>query len=197
MVQYHIQDHYYKRAKAEGHASRAVYKLEELHKRFRLFRTGDNVLDLGCTPGSWLQYTGKAVGPTGKVVGIDRLPVKISLLPQVTFILADLEESPPMEQVRAIVGDGFNCVLSDMAPNTSGVKFQDQCRSMELGHLAWKWAQEVLKPGGNLVIKLLYGDDVKILFDDIKPQFQKAQIVHTQATRKGSTEVYVVAICRK
>ncbi len=194
MVQYRIQDHYYKKAKKEGHASRAIYKLEELHKRFRLFGTGDYVLDLGCTPGSWLQYTAKVVGPKGKVVGIDRLPISIQLPPQVTFIQADLEESLPMEQVRALVGDGINCVMSDMAPNTSGVKFQDQCRSMELGHLAWKWAQEVLRPGGNLVIKLLYGDDVKILFDDIKPKFQKSQIVHTQATRKGSTEVYIVAV---
>lgn len=194
MAQYKIKDHYYKKAKAEGHASRAIYKLEELHKRFRLFGTGDCVLDLGCSPGSWLQYTAKAVGPSGKVVGIDRLSIAIQLPPQVTFIQADLEESLPMTQVRAIVGDGIDCVVSDMAPNTSGVKFQDQCRSVALGRLAWKWAQEVLKPGGKLVIKLLYGEDVKALFDEIKPRFQKAQIVHTQATRKGSTEVYVVAV---
>lgn len=197
MVQYHIQDHYYRKAKSEGLASRAVYKLEEMHKRFRLFRTGDNVLDLGCTPGSWLQYAAKAVGPTGKVVGIDRLPLKISMPPQVTFILADLEEALPLEQVRALMGETINCVLCDMAPNTSGVKFQDQCRSVELGRLAWNWAKELLGPGGNLVIKILYGDDVKVLFDEIKPHFQKAQIVHTKATRKGSTEVYIVATVRK
>lgn len=197
MVQYKIKDHYYKKAKSEGHASRAIYKLEELHKRFRLFGTGDCVLDLGCAPGSWLQYTAKAVGPSGKVVGIDRLSIKIQLPPQVTFIQADLEESLPMEQVRAIVGDGIDCVVSDMAPNTSGVKFQDQCRSVELGRLAWKWAQDVLKPGGNLVIKLLYGEDVPALVNEIKPRFQKSQIVHTQATRKGSTEVYIVATGRK
>lgn len=194
MAQYKIQDHYYKKAKKEGHASRAIYKLEELHQRFRLFGTGDCVLDLGCAPGSWLQYTAKAVGPTGKVVGIDRLSIKIQLPPQVTFIQADLEESLPMEQVRAIVGDGINCVISDMAPNTSGVKFVDQCRSVELGRLAWKWAQDVLKPGGNLVIKLLYGEDVPAFFNEMKVKFQKSQIVHTQATRKGSTEVYIVAV---
>lgn len=197
MVQYKMRDHYYNRAKAEGHASRAIYKLEELHKRFRLFKTADNILDLGCAPGSWMQYTGKAVGPTGKVVGIDRLPIKISLPPHVTFIKADLEESSPMEQVRTLMSEGIDCVMSDMAPNTSGVKFVDQCRSVELGRLAWKWAQEVLKPGGNLVIKLLYGEDVQALFTEIRAQFQKAQIFHTQATRKGSTEVYIVATCRK
>jgi 23S rRNA (uridine2552-2'-O)-methyltransferase len=197
MVQYKIKDHYYNKAKAEGHASRAIYKLEELHNRFRLFKTGDHILDLGCAPGSWLQYTGKAVGPTGKVVGIDRLPIKIALPPQVTFIQADLEESTPMEQVRALMGNGVNCVLSDMAPNTSGVKFVDQCRSVELGRLAWKWAQEILKPGGNLVIKLLYGEDATTLFKEIKPLFQKSQIFHTQATRKGSTEVYIVATGKK
>lgn len=194
MTQYLRKDHYYKKAKAEGHASRAVYKLEELHRRFRLFGAGDRVLDLGCAPGSWLQYSAKAVGPSGKVVGIDRLSISISLPPQVTFIQADLEASLPMDQVRAIMGDGIDCVISDMAPNTSGVKFQDQCRSLELGRLAWKWAQEVLKPGGNLVIKLLYGDDVAALFTEIKSRFQKSQIVHTQATRKGSTEVYIVAV---
>lgn len=197
MTQYLRKDHYYKKAKAEGHASRAVYKLEELHRRFRLFGAGDCVLDLGCAPGSWLQYTAKAVGPGGKVVGIDRLSISISLPPQVTFIQADLEESLPMAQVKAIVGDGIDCVISDMAPNTSGVKFQDQCRSLELGRLAWKWAQEVLRPGGHLVIKLLYGDDVAALFAEIKPRFKKSQIVHTQATRKGSTEVYIVATGRK
>lgn len=197
MAQYKRKDHYYKKAKAEGHASRAIYKLEELHQRFRLFGSGDCVLDLGCAPGSWLQYTAKAVGPSGKVVGIDRLSIKIQLPPQVTFIQADLEESLPMAQVRAIVGDGIDCVVSDMAPNTSGVKFQDQCRSLELGRLAWKWGQEVLKPGGKLVIKLLYGEDVPAFFSEIEAKFQKSQIVHTQASRKGSTEVYIVAIGRK
>lgn len=196
MAQYIRKDHYYKKAKAEGHASRAVYKLEELHQRFRLFGTGDAVLDLGCAPGSWLQYAAKAVGPTGRVVGIDRLPTKLQLPPYVTVLKADLEDHP-IADVQILSGGGFHCVLSDMSPNTSGVKFVDQCRSVELGRLAWKWAQALLKPGGHLVIKLLYGDDVAALFEEMKPKFQKSQIVHTQATRKGSTEVYIVAVGRK
>lgn len=197
MAQYKRKDPFYLRAKAEGHASRAIYKLEELHKRFRLFSVGDRVLDLGCAPGSWLQFCANIVGPTGVVVGIDRLPTKINFAAQVQFVLADLEEYS-MEDVRTLSGSaGFECVLSDMAPNTSGVKFQDQCRSYDLGVLAWQWAKALLKPGGNVVIKLLYGEDVKGLLDEVRPHFDKAQIFHTIATRRGSTEVYIVATGRK
>lgn len=196
MAQYKIQDHYYKKAKKEGHASRAIYKLEELHKRFRLFGTGDRVLDLGCAPGSWLQFAAARVGPTGLVVGIDRLPSKIQGVPNIHVVQADLEEQASYYAISEF-STVYDCVLSDMAPNTSGTKFVDQCRSYNLGELAWQWAQDLLRPGGHLVIKLLYGDEVPNLVAEIKPHFQKCQIVHTQATRKGSTEVYIVATGKK
>lgn len=196
MAQYIRKDHYYKRAKDEGHASRAVYKLEELHQRFRLFGTGDRVLDLGCAPGSWLQFAAKQVGPTGIVVGIDRLPSKIQGVPNIHIVQADLEENKSYYAISEF-STVYDCVLSDMAPNTSGTKFVDQCRSYALGQLAWQWAKDLLRPGGNLVIKLLYGEDVATLFNEIKARFQKSQIVHTQATRKGSTEVYIVATGEK
>ncbi|PIR20858.1 MAG: hypothetical protein COV45_04695 [Deltaproteobacteria bacterium CG11_big_fil_rev_8_21_14_0_20_47_16] len=196
MAQYKRKDHYYDKAKREGHASRAVYKLEELYRKFRLFGPGDSVLDLGCAPGSWLEFVAKQVGSSGIVVGIDRLPVKIQSAGNIRVIQADLEANATYFAAREH-SPTYDCVLSDMAPNTSGVKFQDQCRSYDLGELAWQWAQELLRPGGNLVIKLLFGEDTPKLLEAIRPHFQKAQIVHTQATRKGSTEVYIVATGRK
>lgn len=191
---YNPQDHYFKKAKKEHYAARSIYKLEEIDRKHRLFKNGDFVLDLGASPGSWSQYVSQRVGSSGRVIGLDLKPINITL-PNAEFFVADIRESA---WEKFLLGDGaekrFDSVLSDMAPNTTGIRITDQSRSFELASLAWDAAQKHLKPGGHFVVKVLEGPDIQEFRRNLVGQFEKVVIVRPESTRKTSTEIFLVGI---
>lgn len=181
----------YRRAKESGFAARAIFKLQEIDKRFRLLGSGRRVLDLGCWPGSWMQYAAERVGDEGVVVGIDLKPVELALPPWVHTFVADVDEIDPAPLVERF-GD-FDVVLSDMAPQTTGDRATDVYRSEALAHRALDIARVVLRPGGHLAVKVFQGGGFSELLADFRSAFQTCKPFHAGATRAGSREQYLVA----
>ena len=189
-------DRYYKRAKGENYAARSVYKLDEIDRRFKLFKRGQRVLDLGCRPGSWLQYVAEKIGPRGFVLGLDRQPLDITLPPNAGVLVGDVLKLEPADLRAALPADRAGCfqvVLTDMAPDTSGVAFADQVRSMELFAMALELARKVGCPGSKFVGKLFMGEGFDETLILVRRHYQKSKTVRPDATRKSSTEVYLVA----
>jgi 23S rRNA (uridine2552-2'-O)-methyltransferase len=185
-------DVYYQNAKKNNFASRAVYKLDEIDKRFHLIHKGDHVLDLGAAPGSWMQYSLSAVGPTGRVVGIDLLPLTIQLPGYGVFLQGDIRETPT-DRLLAPGGRLFDVVVSDMAPNTIGVKFTDATRSAALVVCALEMTDRVLKPGGGFVAKIFQGVDFDEVLRMLKARFVRFKVVKPESSRMASKEMYLVA----
>lgn len=194
---YNPRDHYFKKAKQENFAARSVFKLEEIDKKFRIFRPGQVVLDLGASPGSWSQYAAKMAGESGRVLGVDLSPVTVKLKNAV-FIQADLRDLNLDEIFR---DHGFNppfdIVMSDMAPKTTGIRMTDQARSMELCELALDVARRFLKKDGYFICKLFHSDDFGKLRDEIKKSFARVEAVKPDSTRKISKEIFLVGLSKK
>ncbi len=189
------QDHYSRKAQKENYAARSVYKLEEIQRKHRLIRKGGRVLDLGCAPGSWLQFAGEQTGGRGRVVGVDLKAVKIRLPDHVQSVAADIDELDWEADPR--VAGGFDVVLSDMAPATTGNKHADAVRSFVLCESALAIAGRVLRPGGHFVCKIFQGEDFKAFCDDVKARFQGMHIFKPQSSRKGSREIFVIGLGKK
>ncbi len=187
-------DKFYKQAKQEGFAGRAVYKLDEIDKRLRLFQPGMKVLDLGCWPGSWLQYAAKQVGVRGTLVGIDRFAVEIEI-PNFRMIVGDVFTTSA-DKLRGEL-PGFDVVLSDMAPDTSGIRMTDQAKSEALFARALEIAEQVLVPGGNFVGKLFQGPEWNLLLKRGRNLFEQVKLIKPESSRKESIEQYVVGLRRK
>lgn len=187
---YQRKDHFYKKAKKEGLASRAAYKLLEIQEKYKIWRAGRAILDLGSAPGGWLEILSKEVGPQGKIVGVDRLPLHIVPKGNVHFIQKDIEQEP----LEADLGsEQFDVILSDLSPNLSGIAFRDTYRSFELTKKVWELAQQFLKKNGSLVIKIFPGEENQKLQKEMKPNFFQFSTFIPEATRKTSSEVYLVA----
>jgi len=137
--------------------ARAVYKLKEVDEKYRLLKPGQRVLDLGCSPGSWLQYIASRVGPGGLVVGVDAAPLAIEAVPPLYFVPGEIT-SLDLETIIAI-SPVFDLVVSDLAPKTTGIRQVDQQRSLELATLAWEWARRLLREGGHFLVKVFEGPD--------------------------------------
>ena len=180
------RDAAYERARAEGYAGRAVYKLEELDRRFKLLKPGRRVLDLGCWPGSWLQYAAQRVGDEGEVVGLDLKEVETALPSWVSTRVADVNT------FDATALDAFDVVLSDMAPNTTGDRATDCLRSEALAARALEVARAALRPGGHFAVKVFQGAGFKELLSAVESAFSEGRSFHTEATRAGSRELYLV-----
>ena len=184
------RDRFHQKAKREGYAARAVYKLEEIDARHRIFERGmARVLDLGCAPGSWLQYARERIGDTAQLVGLDRGPLQ---RPPVgaRIVVGDAAAI----DVRDLLGElpAFDIVLSDMAPDTSGVRQLDQARSEALFERALEIATQVLAPGGNFVGKLFQGPDFKRLTEAVRARFEQARTAKPAGSRQFSIEQYVI-----
>jgi 23S rRNA (uridine2552-2'-O)-methyltransferase len=183
------RDRFHQKAKKEGFLARAVYKLEELDAKVELFHEGQRVLDLGCAPGSWLQYARSKVGPTGILVGLDRGPLRGDVA-GARIEVGDVHSI----DLAVLKGDlsAFDVVLSDMAPDTSGIKNLDQARSEALFERAFDIATQVLAPGGNFVGKLFMGPDFKKLVDGVRARFATAKTIKPASSRQISIEQYVI-----
>ncbi len=188
----HRQDHFFHKAKKDGFAARSIYKLEEIDQKHRILRSGQKVLDLGCAPGSWLQYIGKVVGPNGRVVGLDLKPVKVPLPPHVRTLQADAFETPVEALLEA--GQLFDVVVSDMAPSTIGNRFTDHVRSMELCHRVLAVADRSLRRGGTVVCKAFEGEDIPVLAAAFRERFSEFRRLKPKGTRTESVEVFFVGI---
>jgi 23S rRNA (uridine2552-2'-O)-methyltransferase len=182
------QDKVYLRAKHEGYRSRASYKLIEIQDKFAAIRRDDNVVDLGAAPGSWLQVLRMLTD--GTVIGIDLNP--IAPIDGVVTLEGDFTDPAIQEQVKTVLGQ-VSVVVSDASPRLSGHKSYDQARSAALIEEALVFACSMLKPGGNFVAKAFQGTDLPRLLAMMQEYFHSVRTYHTKSTRKGSTELYLIA----
>ncbi|MEM7400945.1 MAG: 23S rRNA (uridine(2552)-2'-O)-methyltransferase RlmE [Pseudomonadota bacterium] len=188
----HADDRFVQRAHKEGWRSRAVYKLEELDKKYNLIQSGMSVVDLGAAPGGWSQYAVKKVGGNGKVIAIDVLDMES--INNVHFLQGDITEQEIYESLREIVGHNpVDLVLSDMAPNISGISSVDQPKAMYLAELAADFALEVLSPDGGLLVKLFQGAGFDDYVKMLRSKFSKVLIRKPEASRSRSRETYALA----
>ena len=188
----HFSDPYVQRAQAEGWRSRAVFKLQEIDDRDHLLRHGLQVVDLGAAPGGWSQYAARKVGGEGRVVAFDLLP--ITPLPGVICLQGDFREPQALEAVAsALAGRSVDIVLSDMAPNTSGVEAVDQIRSLALAEAAEAFALDALRPGGYFLVKLFQGPGFDDFVRRMRGRFGKVVVRKPKASRERSPEVYLLA----
>jgi 23S rRNA (uridine2552-2'-O)-methyltransferase len=188
----HASDPYVKRAHAEGWRSRAAFKLEEIQRSDRLLRPGMTVVDLGAAPGGWSQYAARLLGGRGRVIALDLLPMPA--LPGVEFLQGDFGEEETLERLRALLaGSQADLVMSDMAPNMSGMADVDHDRSMHLVDLAVEFAAATLRPGGDLLIKVFQGRDFQPLIARLRRSFESVKLRKPKASRARSAELYVLA----
>ncbi len=196
-MSYNPKDYYFKKAKERNFAARSVFKLEEIDQKFKLLKKGQTVLDLGASPGSWSQYCSQKIGPQGKILGVDLSPVTVSLKNAV-FIQSDIRT---LRWDLVLPSHGFNesfdLILSDMAPQTTGIKITDQAHSVELVELAIQTARQILRPGGHLVTKLFHNDDFARLRNDFKKQFERFEALKPDSTRKMSKEIFLIGLRKK
>ncbi len=188
----HFKDEFVLKSQKEGFRSRAVYKLQEIQERDRLIKPGQVVVDLGAAPGGWSQYVGKIIGSKGRVVALDILPM--DPIEDVAFIQGDFREEAVLGQLQQLLeGSSVDLVISDMAPNVTGMSVVDQPRAMYLCELALDFAQGVLKPGGGIVVKVFQGEGFDQYMRDLRNNFSKVVTRKPKASRPKSREVYLVA----
>jgi len=186
------RDPYVQKARKEGWRSRAVFKLEQIDRKERLLRPGMTVVDLGAAPGGWSQYVTETLAGNARIVAVDLLPM--DALPGVDFVQGDFTADDTLQQVLSRLGAaGADLVISDMAPNISGTKAVDQPRSMYLAELALDLARKVLGPKGSFVCKLFQGEGTDAFIADARQAFGRVRVMKPDASRAGSSEVYLVA----
>jgi 23S rRNA (uridine2552-2'-O)-methyltransferase len=188
----HVNDTYVKRATAEGMRSRAAYKLQQIDEKDKLLRPGMLVVDLGAAPGGWSQVAGRIVAPAGRVIAIDLL--EMPPLPGVTFIHDDFSQDAGLAALEhELAGARVDLVLSDMAPNISGIALADQSRVIGLAELALEFSIKHLKPQGNFLVKAFHGAGFEAYVKALREAFVAVQTRKPAASRKGSREVYLLA----
>ncbi len=188
----HVNDEYVKKAAREGYRSRAAYKLLEIQQKDRILEPGMTVVDLGAAPGGWSQVAAQATGARGRVLALDILAM--DPLPGVTFIRGDFQENDTLKRLRGILQQQpVDLVISDMAPNVSGMKAVDQPRSIYLCELALDLAREVLRPGGGLLVKVFQGEGFDQYLRELRRAFTRVKTRKPKASRDRSREVYLVA----
>lgn len=190
-VHEHLNDPYVQRAQADGYRARAAYKLTEIDERDHLLRPGAVVVNLGAAPGSWCQIAVKRCGPKGRVLALDLLPMEA--VAGVDFLLGDFTEDAVLEEFeRRLDGARVDVVLSDMAPNLSGVATVDQARSIHLCELALDFAVRHLKPGGQFLVKVFQGEGFMAFRQQMESAFASVQVRKPKASRDRSAEVYLL-----
>ena len=193
MATYRRKDAYHQRAKREGFRSRAAYKLEEIQHRERLLRPGARVADLGCWPGGWLQVAARAVGGRGRVVGVDLRPLESPLdETQVVVLEADLLDPGLAGRLLEQLGGPADVLLSDAAPKLTGIRDTDRAREETLLEAIEALVPQLLRPGGDLLVKLLEGPEAQQIAKRLEKRFERARSLKPRASRKGTTERYLL-----
>jgi 23S rRNA (uridine2552-2'-O)-methyltransferase len=188
----HFTDEYVRLAREQGYCSRAVFKLMEIQARDRILKPGMTVIDLGAAPGSWSQFAVQQVGRQGKVIALDILPMEP--LAAVEFIEGDFREQETLDRLLALLtGRPVDLVISDMAPNTSGIKAVDQPRGIYLAELALDLARQCLRPGGDLLLKAFQGEGFDNLLRELRRSFATVSSRKPKASRPRSPEAYLLA----
>ncbi|OIQ18483.1 MAG: hypothetical protein BM556_09515 [Bacteriovorax sp. MedPE-SWde] len=191
-MSFRVQDHYFKKAKKDNFLARSVYKLEEIDQKFKVISQGETVLDLGYHPGSWIQYTSRKVGDSGHVVGIDIRDINKKLLniKNVTVFEKDIFDVTDLSTLG--VDKPFDTVVSDMAPNTTGIRSVDQQRSFNLIEQVFYHLPVFLKDGGNFVIKVFDGHEAQVFLKSQKSIFKEFHFLKPKSTRSVSKEFFVI-----
>ena len=188
----HFEDKYVLQSQQDGYRSRAIYKLIEINKKDRLLKAGMTIIDLGAAPGGWSQYAAGQVGKKGNVIALDILPMEP--LDEVRIIEGDFREDDVLKELMEIIGkDKADLVFSDMAPNISGMGVVDNPRAYYLAELALDLAQQVLKPGGGLLVKLFQGEGFDGYLKSLRSSFSRVVIRKPDASRQRSREIYALA----
>jgi 23S rRNA (uridine2552-2'-O)-methyltransferase len=186
------RDYYRKAAKREGFRSRAAYKLLEINNSYRIMRKGMYIVDLGCAPGGWLQAASRAVGADGKILGVDRRAIEP--VANVLFIEGDVEDSTLAEKIMNVMGRKVDVILSDTAPNISGVWHLDHARQISLAGDALSIAEKILIKNGNAVFKTFEGPMFNEFRDGLKRRFKSVHVYKPRSSRKESSEMYLVCL---
>jgi len=197
MARFVLKDTFYKKAKQEGFRARSAYKLQEIQERFRIVRNGDKVLDLGCAPGSWLQFLSGMVGKQGKVTGIDILPTPALTAKNITTIVADIRKTDINNVLSRQAIDGFDVVnfdvvTCDIAPNLSGIREVDDARIEEIFGAVLGTVEAALKPGGHFIIKSFFTGVQKGISKKLQDRFRRVSAYKPAASRSVSSEVYYI-----
>jgi 23S rRNA (uridine2552-2'-O)-methyltransferase len=193
-VTYQRKDAHYRRARAEGYRARSVYKLAELDRRYRILRRGDAVVDLGAWPGAWLQYALERVGSGGRVVGVDLVAIENLPAPNVAVLVADVRDPATADAVLEHLGRRADVVLSDLAPKLTGVRATDEARCEELNRATLALLPRLLVPRGRLVMKTFMSAGFASTLRDARALFADVRTTRPDATRRGSSELYLVGI---
>jgi 23S rRNA (uridine2552-2'-O)-methyltransferase len=194
---YRPKDHYFQKAKQEGLRARSAFKVDEILKRFGVVKKGNAVLDLGAAPGGFLQILADAVGPSGRVIGVDIVAIRPFTQKWVTTAVLDVLADDFDATLRALYDGPFDAVISDMAPKTSGIRQTDEARSLRLAGKALEVAVTRGKPGSHFVAKVFMGGDFEEFRDQVRASFEEVKVVRPEATRGASMEVYLVGLRRK
>jgi 23S rRNA (uridine2552-2'-O)-methyltransferase len=186
------RDQYRRLAKDQGYRARSAYKLLQINRSYNVLKKGDKVVDLGCAPGGWLQVAVKEVRPSGKVIGIDLKPVT----PVVDAIIlqGSIEDSNVLSKIEGILGSKADVILSDLAPNVSGVWDIDHARQISLSTIALQFTQRVLRIGGSSVFKVFEGDMLKEFRSELHRNFGKVFLSKPSASRQESSELYIICL---
>lgn len=193
IVAYSPNDHYARKAKKEGFEARSVYKLEEIDQKNQVFRKGDQVIDLGASPGSWSQYASRAIGDKGRLLGIDLTEIRLNIH-NATFVQQDIYTADwPSLFAQANIDPPVDAVISDMAPKTTGIRNTDQARSFDLCMMALEVARKHLRPGGVFVAKFFDGPDFQEYRAELMKSFASVKVLRPQSTRKESKEIFFIA----
>jgi 23S rRNA (uridine2552-2'-O)-methyltransferase len=189
-----VQDHYFNKAKKDNYFARSVYKLEEIDKKHKVIKKDDCVMDFGYHPGSWTQYCSKIVGENGQVIGIDirEINTKFENYENVRVYEKDINDVKDLSELG--VKDQFDVVVSDMAPNTTGIKSVDQIRSLQLVEMCFYHLKQFLKPGGNFVIKVFDSNDAQQFLKEQRSTFEKYHFLKPKSTRSVSKEFFVIGM---
>jgi len=186
------RDQYRRLAKDQGYRARSAYKLLQMNRSYNIIKKGDKVVDLGCAPGGWLQVAMKEVGSSGKVIGVDLKPV--TPVAGATILQGSIENPNVLSKIAEFLGCKADVVLSDMAPNVSGVWDIDHARQISLSTIALGFAQQVLRVGGSSVFKIFEGEMLKEFKSELRKSFGKVLLSKPSASRQESSELYIVCL---
>lgn len=187
-----VKDYYYRKAKKEKYRSRAAFKLKQLNKKFKIIKRGDVVLDIGAAPGGWIQVLREIVTEKGLVLGVDLKNIKPLKFENVKTIKGDFTKNEVIDEIKGIIPRA-DVVVSDASPDISGVWDIDHFRSVELSRNALSIARDILKPGGNFLVKIFQGGETEEFFREVKGTFSYTKRTKPKASRGQSSEIYIAA----